>query len=216
MKNFNAIVVQQLIKQLRVQGIHDPGVLEAIAQVPRHLFVPADLQAQAYENIPLPIGRGQTISQPYIVAHMTELVLAGFPADQKPQRILEIGTGCGYQAAVLAELAEEVYSIERIQLLYETAQERIEELGIPNIHLKYGDGFAGWPEQGPYDGILVTAAPQEIPAALLEQLKLNARLVIPLDDGVQQTLTVIKRIENGYEQLAIEGVRFVPMLKGRD
>ena len=200
-----------LIKKLQHEGIKNNQVLKALATVPRHLFVGDKYQAEAYENYPLPIGHGQTISQPYIVAHMTELLFG----KRKLQKVLEVGSGCGYQAAILSQLVENVYSIERIEYLYELAQHNLEKLPIDNIHLVYGDGFEGIPEEAPFDGIIVTAAPLQIPTLLLDQLADHGRMVIPMDDGYQQVLTVIERLGSEFTYTPIEPVRFVHMLTGR-
>jgi len=191
----------------------DPRVVQALARVPRHRFVPADARAFAYEDMPLPIGNDQTISQPYIVALMTEL--AALDADDV---VLEIGTGSGYQAAVLAEIAREVYTVEIIEPLGRRAMEVLEELGYKNVAVRIGDGYAGWPEKAPFDAILVTAAPEEVPAPLIEQLKPGGRLVIPVGaEDATQILRVLEKDSAG--QLAttdVLPVRFVPFLRSLD
>jgi len=193
---------------LRGRDIRDPRVLRAMAKVPRHLFVPPHLHAQAYADRPLPIGQGQTISQPYIVALMTQLV-----RPQPGDKVLEIGTGSGYQAAVLAELAGEVYTIEIIPELAEQAKRRLKELGYENIHVRTGDGYKGWPEVAPFDAIVVTAAPSHVPPPLLEQLADGGRLVIPVDTSIyQQTLKLITRQGDNYREEDITGVAFVPLV----
>jgi protein-L-isoaspartate(D-aspartate) O-methyltransferase len=193
---------------LRGRDIRDPRVLRAMAKVPRHLFVPPHLRAQAYADRPLPIGQGQTISQPYIVALMTQLV-----RPQPGDKVLEIGTGSGYQAAVLAELAGEVYTIEIIPELAEQAKRRLKELGYENIHVRTGDGYKGWPEVAPFDAIVVTAAPSHVPPPLLEQLADGGRLVIPVDTSIyQQTLKLITRQGDNYREEDITGVAFVPLV----
>jgi protein-L-isoaspartate(D-aspartate) O-methyltransferase len=192
-------------RQIRARGVADPRVLDALNKVPRHRFVPERLIDQAYEDHPLPIGGGQTISQPYIVAAMTEL-LEIVPGD----RVLEIGTGSGYQAAVLAELAAEVYSIEIVPELADSARTILGELGYRNVNVRAGDGYRGWPEAAPFDGIIVTAAPTHVPPALEAQLAVGARLVIPVGDYIQ-SLRVIERTETGLKSETHFGVRFVPM-----
>jgi protein-L-isoaspartate(D-aspartate) O-methyltransferase len=188
----------------------DPRVVSALARVPRHLFVPADVRAYAYENAPLPIGNDQTISQPYIVALMTEL--AALDADAA---VLEVGTGSGYQAAVLAEIAREVYTIEIIEPLGRRASEVLAELGYDNVTVRIGDGYAGWPEKAPFDAILVTAAPEEVPSPLIEQLKPGGRLVIPV--GAEDSTQVLRVLEKDPAgELAttdVLPVRFVPFLR---
>lgn len=201
---------ERLIQRLRAEGITDNQVLEVMRNTPRHIFVDEALASRAYEDTALPIGHGQTISQPYIVARMTELLLNSGPLD----KVLEIGTGSGYQAAILAPLVKEVYTVERIQMLLQQARRRFEELKLHNIHVKYADGTIGWPQHAPYDGIIATAAPEEIPEALLQQLAIGGRLIIPLGrQGIQQ-LTLITRTEDGYSQQDYEAVSFVPMVPG--
>jgi protein-L-isoaspartate(D-aspartate) O-methyltransferase len=201
----------RLIEQLRQQGISNRKVLEVMRYMPRHLFVDEAMASRAYDNNPLPIGQGQTISQPYIVARMSEaLVQFG-----KPGKVLEIGTGCGYQTAILAHLADQVYSVERLKGLHLQAQARLRELAIRNVRLKYGDGFLGWPEYQPFDGILVTAAPGNVPPALLEQLAIGGLMVIPvgLERGYQ-VLQLIQRTRGGYDTRNLDPVSFVPMREG--
>jgi protein-L-isoaspartate(D-aspartate) O-methyltransferase len=199
---------EMVAAQLESREITDRQVLEAMRKVPRHMFVPAELSEYAYSDSPLPIGKGQTISQPYIVALMTQT------AAPKPQhRALEIGTGSGYQAAVLAELVKEVYSIEIVPELYEQSRRLLlEDLGYENVYLKHGDGYKGWPEQGPFDIILVTAAAERIPDPLLEQLAEGGRLVMPIGtvQGVQ-TLTLVTKRNGRIDKRFVTGVRFVPM-----
>ena len=191
--------------QIERRGVRDPRVLEAMRKVPRHLFVPPERQDEAYGDFPLPIGHGQTISQPYIVALMTELL------HLKPDsRVLEIGTGSGYQAAVLAELASEVYSIEIIKPLSEQAGKLLEELGYTGTHLKCGDGFYGWPEAAPFEGIIVTAAPKRVPQPLLDQLAEEGRLVIPEGKFLQE-LVVYEKHKGEIKRQEVISVRFVPM-----
>ncbi len=192
-------------EQLRTRGIHDPRVLAAMSAVPRHRFVPADLIERAYEDSPLPIGHGQTISQPYVVALMAELA-----APDAGSRVLEIGTGCGYQAAVLAELAREVVTIEIVKSLARDAAERLAALGYANVRVRHGDGHRGAPDVAPFDAILVAAAPEAVPAALLDQLAPGGRLVLPV--GVaQQELRVYRRTAGGIEMDHVCPVSFVPM-----
>lgn len=201
-----------LIRTLMSKGIQSQTVLDAIAKVPRHLFVPPELTDQAYFDGPLPIGHGQVISQPYVVARMTECLLA----NTNVRKVLEIGTGSGYQAAVLAELVETVYSIERIKTLYETANKRLENLHFDNVILHYGDGIKGWPEHAPYDGIIVTAGIDVVPLRLLEQLRVGARLVIPIGGAYGQYIDVITRTEEGFQTESYDAVRFVPLLSGKE
>jgi protein-L-isoaspartate(D-aspartate) O-methyltransferase len=196
-------------QQLRVRDIADAGVLRAMEKVPRHLFVPEDERGAAYADSPLPIGFGQTISQPYIVGFMTEAL-----AVTKAHRVLEIGTGSGYQAAVLGELAGEVYTIEIVPGLAERATRTLKELGYTNIHVRSGNGYAGWPEQAPFDRIMVTAAPDEIPQALVDQLKMDGVMAIPVGVG-EQVLRILRRTPAGMEMIKALPVRFVPMT-GKD
>lgn len=196
---------QMVATQIAARGIEDPRVLAALGKVPRHEFVPADSRALAYVDSPLPIGHGQTISQPFIVAFMTEAARIE-PGD----RVLEIGTGSGYQAAVLAEVAEEVYSIEIVKALGETAATRLHRLGYENVTVKVGDGYQGWPGKAPFDAILVTAAPAAIPPPLLEQLKIGGHLVMPVG-GFNQQLIRITKTAQGITRETLLPVRFVPM-----
>ena len=201
----------RLIERLREKGIRNERLLEVIRRTPRHLFVDEALSSRAYEDTALPIGFNQTISQPYIVARMTEALLAG-----APQKVLEIGTGSGYQAAVLAQLVPQVYTVERIMALVPLARQRFRDLNLRNLHLKQSDGTWGWPQQAPFDAILVTAAPAEIPRALLDQLAEGGRLVIPIGAGSGQTLAVITRNSDGYEREDLEQVSFVPLVGGNN
>ncbi|MDX1605786.1 MAG: protein-L-isoaspartate(D-aspartate) O-methyltransferase [Candidatus Competibacterales bacterium] len=201
---------RRLIERLSDSGIRDSRVLQVIADTPRHRFVDEALGSRAYEDTPLPIGFGQTISQPYIVAYMTELLLEG----REPERVLEIGTGSGYQTAVLARLIDKVYSIERIARLLESARERLRVLGIRNVRLKYGDGALGWPRYGPYEGIILTAATNRVPEALLEQLSVGGRLVAPVGSRTLQELQLFERHSYGVERRSLGAVSFVPLLGG--
>jgi len=178
--------------------------------VPRHIFVDEALGSRAYEDTALPIGFGQTISQPYIVARMTEALLQGGPL----QRVLEVGTGCGYQTAVLAPLVERLYSIERIAPLLDRAKERLKELGIRNVRLRHGDGSAGWKSQAPFDGILVAAAPLVVPEALLRQLQVGGRLLVPVGPEGEQELVRFTRREQRIDRESLGPVAFVPLLGG--
>ena len=193
--------------QIRARGIRDPRVLAAMAKVPRHRFVPESQVESAYEDTPLPIGEGQTISQPYIVAYMTE-ALALAPG----ARVLEIGTGSGYQAAVLAELVAEVYTIEIVPVLAARAARTLRELGYKNVHVRDGDGYLGWPEHAPYDAVIVTAAPDHVPQPLVDQLRAGGRLVIPVGRGTQDLLVLEKR-DKSLHEVARLPVRFVPLTR---
>jgi protein-L-isoaspartate(D-aspartate) O-methyltransferase len=203
----------RLVARLREKGIHHEDVLAALARVPRHIFVDEALAHRAYEDTALPIGYGQTISQPFIVALMTQTLLSA-----PRSRVLEVGTGSGYQTAVLASLrplVRRVFSIERLRDLSERAEQRLHAMGSRSVRFRHGDGYDGWPEEGPFDGILVTAAPPEVPRALLDQLAPGGRMVVPVGgDGVQE-LQVYDRTEQGLTVETVEYVRFVPLLKGR-
>jgi protein-L-isoaspartate(D-aspartate) O-methyltransferase len=192
-------------QQLRARDIHDPRVLDAMLKVPRHLFVPVALRGQAYSDSPLPIGHEQTISQPYIVAFMTQGLKI-----EPTNRILEIGTGSGYQAAILGLLAKEVFTIEIVQPLAERARATLAEQGHRNVHVRHGNGYLGWPEEAPFDRIMVTAAPDEVPPALIEQLKVGGLMAIPVG-SITQELRILRRTAAGVETLETLPVRFVPM-----
>lgn len=193
-------------EQLRARDIRSAQVLDAMRRVPRHLFVPESWRAAAYTDSALPIGYGQTISQPYVVAFMTQAVEV-----TRDHRVLEIGTGSGYQAAVLSTLAKEVYTIEIVPALAERARETLTALGYFNVHVRTGNGYAGWPEHAPYDRIVVTAAPEEVPPALVEQLKVGGLMAIPVGT-VDQDLRVLRRTVTGTETISTLPVRFVPMV----
>ena len=191
--------------QILARGIADERVLTAMRKVPRHLFMPRDVQPYAYDDRPLPIGFDQTISQPYIVAYMTEAI-----EPTATKKVLEIGTGSGYQAAVLAECVAEVYTIEIVRELAERAAGTLERLGYRNVHVRAGDGYAGWPEAAPFDAILVTAAPDHVPQPLVDQLAVGGTLVVPVGRGVQE-MTVVRRTAAGLTETKTLPVRFVPM-----
>jgi len=200
----------RLITRLVEMGIKSRDVLDVIKNTPRHIFVDEALASRAYENTALPIGYNQTISQPYIVARMTEALLE----DGRPKSVLEVGTGCGYQTAILAQLADKVYSIERIDALVKKARATLTTLKLRNVRLKHGDGNRGWREYAPFDGILVAAAPTGVPEKLLQQLAVNGRLIIPVGRAGEQKLLLIKRTETGFEEQQLDMVSFVPMLEG--
>lgn len=191
---------------MRSRDIDDPKVLEAMARVPRHLFVPEHLRASAYSDRPLPIGEGQTISQPYIVALMTQLAEPFADA-----RALDVGTGSGYQAAVLGELCKEVYSVEIVPSLAEEAVDRLNRLGYDNVHVRCGDGYRGWPEKAPFDVIILAAAPDHVPKPLVEQLARGGRLVLPVGRYYQDLMVVEKQDDGGVRQWTVAAVAFVPM-----
>ncbi len=206
----------RLVQRLRAKGIRDEAVLERIRSVPRHLFMDEALSSRAYEDTALPIGFGQTISQPYVVALMTQSLIEDRPAHAPLNKVLEIGTGCGYQTAVLAAFARHVYSIERIQPLIVRARERLRQLRISNVSLRHADGWQGWRSQAPFDGIIVTAAPPQIPQTLLDQLADFGRLVIPFGPRGRQDLVVVTRNGSELEQREIAPVSFVPLLEGTE
>ncbi|MBT3310061.1 MAG: protein-L-isoaspartate(D-aspartate) O-methyltransferase [Gammaproteobacteria bacterium] len=204
-------VRERLIEKLQEKGISNPEVLDAIRTIPRHEFVDEALGHQAYDDTALPIGQEQTISQPFIVALMTEALLRGTP----PQRVLEIGTGSGYQTAVLAKLVPQVYTVERIKSLIHRARDRFAEMGILNVEMKLDDGHLGWEEKAPFDAIIVTAAPSGVPKQLFNQLAIGGRMVVPVGpDRQDQQLLELVRTEDGFEQNDLGTVRFVPMRAG--
>ncbi len=201
----------RLVSRLREKGIKEESVLKAIETTPRHIFIDEAMAHRAYEDTALPIGMGQTISQPYIVARMTELLVdSGIMGN-----VLEIGTGCGYQTSILSQVSFQVYTIERIEILQKKAVERFELLELNNVTHKYGDGFLGWPEHAPFDAIIVTAAPDNIPPALIEQLAVGGRMIIPVSQSSgEQQLIMLEKTEEGMSQLEVETVYFVPLLSG--
>ncbi|MDA8350256.1 MAG: protein-L-isoaspartate(D-aspartate) O-methyltransferase [Pseudomonadota bacterium] len=201
----------RLVQRLREQGISNLAVLDRIRNTPRHIFVDEALGSRAYEDTALPIGFGQTISQPYIVARMTEALLEGGPLGT----VLEVGTGCGYQTAVLAPLVERLVTIERIGALIDRAKERLKELEIRNVKFQHGDGTQGWKSQAPFEGILVAAAPLVVPQALLEQLTPGGRLIVPVGPEGEQELMRYTRREQGVMRESLGRVAFVPLLGGR-
>lgn len=202
----------RLVQRLQEEGISNLQVLEAISRTPRHIFVDEALASRSYEDTALPIGHGQTISQPYVVARMTAALLESGSLD----KVLEVGTGSGYQAAIIAPLAGQVYSVERIQPLLDQARERLTELQLRNVRLKHSDGSWGWPEFAPYDAIIATAAPEQVPEALLQQLAVGGRLVMPVGPQGVQELVLLTRTEEGIERQVLDKVSFVPMLGGTD
>jgi len=200
----------RLVQRLRDQGITNLAVLDRIRNLPRHIFVDEALSSRAYEDTALPIGFGQTISQPYIVARMSEALLEGGPL----HKVLEIGTGCGYQTAVLAPLVTRIFTIERIEALQKRARERCTELQIKNVRFRHGDGTLGWRTQAPFDGVLVAAAPLTIPEALTAQLAVGGRLIVPVGPEGEQQLVRLTRREQGIERRVLGPVSFVPLLGG--
>ncbi|MEX2473997.1 protein-L-isoaspartate(D-aspartate) O-methyltransferase [Marinobacter sp.] len=198
----------RLIHRLREEGIQDERVLAVMAELPRHIFLDEALAHRAYEDTSLPIGYSQTLSQPYIVARMTEILM-----EHQPTRVLELGTGSGYQTAILARLTDRVFSVERIKPLQDRARERLRQLGLRNALLKHADGGMGWPDKGPFDGIMLTAAPKEIPAELKSQLADGGVIVAPVGEQ-SQTLVKLVRRGDSYEATSIEAVNFVPLLGG--
>lgn len=202
----------RLVKRLQSGGIVNAEVLERIRNVPRHLFVDEALASRAYEDTALPIGHGQTISQPYVVARMTEALIGG----GRLRKILEVGTGCGYQTTVLAPLVGQIYSIERLAPLLRRARQTLFELGIKNVRFKHGDGLKGWPDEAPFDGILVAAAPATIPQDLVEQLAVDGRLIIPVGGrGGQELLQLTRRKDGTIHRESLCLVSFVPLLEGK-
>jgi len=202
-------VRQRMVReQVVARGINDQKVIHAMLSVPRHLFVPANYERMAYEDRPLPIGEGQTISQPYIVALMTETLDLN-----KNMRVLEIGTGSGYQAAILAKIVREVYTIEIIESLGEKAENLLSGLGYDNVHVKIGDGYKGWPAKAPFDAIIVTCAPTDIPQPLKEQLKEGGRMIIPVGGSIVQELALLEKKKGKLEKKVVAPVRFVPMVR---
>lgn len=202
----------RLVDQLRSMGITSEAVLDVVRTTPRHLFVDEALASRAYENTALPIGFGQTISQPYVVAAMTQVLVETGPMT----RVLEIGGGCGYQSAILARVARQVYAIERIAALANRLRTRLYELKISNVRVRHGDGRLGWPAHAPFDAILVAAAAATIPTPLLEQLAVGGRAIMPVGRHGEQMLTLIRRTEDGYEEEGLQRVTFVPLLENVD
>jgi protein-L-isoaspartate(D-aspartate) O-methyltransferase len=202
---------ERLVQRLKDQGIRSRDVLEQIRNVPRHLFVDEALASRAYEDTALPIGHAQTISQPFVVARMTEALLADF----KGESVLEIGTGCGYQTTVLSPLVKKIYSVERIPELLKKTKQRLRDLDIYNVQFRPGDGWEGWRKYAPYDGIIVTAAAPEIPEKLLAQLAPGGRLIIPVGPQGRQELTMVVQSGDHFEQLALGAVSFVPLVSGK-
>jgi protein-L-isoaspartate(D-aspartate) O-methyltransferase len=200
----------RLVKRLKDHGIRSEAVLNQIRNVPRHLFVDEALASHAYEDTALPIGLGQTISQPYVVARMTEALLDGFEGE----KVLEIGTGCGYQTAVLAPLVKKVYTVERIPELLRKTRQRLRDLDIYNVQFKPGDGWEGWPKYGPYDGIIVTAAAPVLPEKLLQQLAPGGRMIIPIGPQGRQELMLVTKKDDHFEQVSLDAVSFVPLVPG--
>ena len=201
----------RLVSRLRERGITNEVLLEVINSTPRHLFIDEALSHRAYEDTSLPIGFNQTISQPFTVARMTELLIR----DPVPKRVLEIGTGSGYQTAILARLVERVFTVERIQALLDRARDHLKSLGVRNVQFKHDDGNMGWAERGPFDGIIVTASPRHIPAELVAQLAIGGRMIIPVGTGDTQQLTMVEATETGIETTVLDQVKFVPLLGGK-
>ena len=208
MSQVASTVALNLARKLHETGISNQAVLQAVSNTPREIFLDGALAHKAYENTALPIGQGQTISQPYIVARMTELLL-----QHNPERVLEIGTGSGYQAAILAQLVPQLCTIERIKALQIQARQRLKRLDLHNVSFKYGDGWKGWPNKGPFNAIMVTAAASSVPEALLEQLADEGVLIIPVGEDSQQLLKITRK-ENEFHSQIIEAVKFVPLING--
>ena len=207
-EDYENLRAKMVDEQIAKRGVEDQAVLSAMTKVPRHLFVPTTQRPWSYRDHPLPIGDKKTISQPYIVAYMTEaLELDG------DERVLEIGTGSGYQAAVLGEIVNQVYSIEIVEPLARRATQTLEELGYDNITVKHGDGYQGWPDHAPFDAIIVTAAPPRVPQELVDQLAVGGRMIVPVGNRSQE-LTLIRRTEKGVKRKRLLPVRFVPMVRG--
>ncbi len=206
-ENWDSACKRMVETQIKSRGIRDKRVIEAFLKVPRHLFLPSELWEEAYNDYPLPIGEGQTISQPYMVALMTELLML-----EGEERVLEIGTGSGYQTAILAELAQEVYTVERIPSLLKRAEETLKGMGYSNIKFKVGDGTRGWEEFAPYDAIVVTAASPDIPSPFLEQLNLGGRLVLPVGSRYSQDLIRVIKTKRGLRKENMGGCVFVPLI----
>jgi protein-L-isoaspartate(D-aspartate) O-methyltransferase len=202
---------ERLLGRLMDQGINNMQVLDVIRSTPRHIFLDEALSHRAYEDVALPIGFNQTISQPYVVARMTAAIVA----TGSLEKVLEIGTGCGYQTSVIAQLAKNVYSVERIKPLLDKARKNLKTLGLRNIEFKHDDGTMGWPERGPFNAIITTAAPQQVPQELLDQLAEGGRLIIPVGVDERQELQLITRHGNEYETEVLDLVRFVPLLRGQ-
>jgi len=200
----------RMVERLRAQGIRDETVLAAMGEVPRHIFVDEALSSRAYEDMALPLGYGQTISSPQTVGRMTELARNGRPLG----KVLEIGTGCGYQCAVLCRVATQVYSMERLAVLIRKARRNLREAGITNIHLRHGDGHAGMPEVAPFDAIVMTAAAARAPDALLKQLSVGGRIILPIERKDEQHLYIIERTDRGIVERRMDPVVFVPLLPG--
>ncbi len=201
----------RLVDRLREQGIRSEQILDVISETPRHAFIDEAMAHRAYEDTALPIGFNQTISQPYVVAKMTEALLADGPLEN----VLEVGTGSGYQTAVLSRLVKKVYTVERISGLLSRAKERLGSIGYRNIYFKHADGGLGWAERGPFDAIIVTASPRVIPDALVEQLSNGGRMLVPVGEARRQDLIMVRRIGEEIQQLVLEPVKFVPLLNGK-
>ncbi len=205
---------ERLVRRLAKHGITNHVILDRIRAVPRHLFVDEALQSRAYEDSALPIGQGQTISQPFVVALMTQALLEDNGDIRHLEKVLEVGTGCGYQTAVLSTLVGQIFTIERMRGLMQSARTRLGELGLTNVRFRHGDGMRGWPGQAPFDGILVAAAPSGVPDQLLDQLAVGGRLIIPVGPPGRQELIRVTRTSQGLEQESLCAVSFVPLLEG--